>query len=137
MSKFTYELARERKFITKKNIFIFAAIVLVCAAIWLFYALAPNGGTAEIKLDGELYETVDFASLEAAKEIFIDPNLAGGVELTITADSTGISVTRATCPDKTCVETGKIARAGEVIICLPAKLSITVSGASDADAITY
>ncbi len=37
----------------------------------------------------------------------------------------------ANCPDKLCVHQGKISRTGEVITCLPNKLTVTVFGAEE------
>ena len=39
----------------------------------------------------------------------------------------------ADCPDKLCVHQGKIDKTGEVITCLPNKLTVTVIGADSGD----
>ncbi|HBE87040.1 MAG TPA: hypothetical protein DDW53_19330, partial [Lachnoclostridium sp.] len=38
------------------------------------------------------------------------------------------SITEASCPDKVCVRTGKIHRSGELIVCLPNRVVITIEG---------
>ena len=42
-------------------------------------------------------------------------------------------LTHANCPDSLCVKQGKIASRGQVITCLPNKLTVTVYGAADGD----
>ncbi len=131
------ELTNGRKFISKKNIIFFAVLILLSAAVWLFFIFSPSGGTADIEINGEPYKTVNLPALAAPEVLRIDSTLTGGIEITVTADNTGIAVTHSTCPDKTCMKTGKISKAGEAVICLPAKLSITIGGKSRADAVTY
>lgn len=42
-------------------------------------------------------------------------------------------LTHANCPDSLCVKQGKIASRGQVITCLPNKLTVTVYGAAEGD----
>lgn len=45
-------------------------------------------------------------------------------------ENDGVTVTSSDCPDKVCVETGKITRAGQSIVCLPAHISIEIQGSA-------
>ena len=51
--------------------------------------------------------------------------------LTVHISGGKVWVTDADCPDKTCVRTGVITRAGQSIVCLPNKVTVTISGESD------
>ena len=42
----------------------------------------------------------------------------------------------ADCPDKVCIHRGKISKAGETIICLPNRLTVTVSGEVEIEGFT-
>ena len=50
------------------------------------------------------------------------------VRAVFTAD--GVRVSGADCPSQDCVRTGEITRAGESIVCLPARIVITLTGGS-------
>ena len=41
----------------------------------------------------------------------------------------------ADCPDKVCIHRGKVSNAGETIICLPNRLTVTVSGEAEIEGI--
>ena len=54
--------------------------------------------------------------------------LNGGTN-TITVENGTVRMTEAACPDHLCVHQGKISGAGQVITCLPNRLTVTVFGA--------
>ncbi len=58
-----------------------------------------------------------------------------GITLTVEVDDGCVSVTGSDCPDKVCKSTGKISRAGEAIVCIPAETVIKIGegGTSDED----
>lgn len=54
-----------------------------------------------------------------------------GYTLTVHAADGSLSVTESNCPGQDCVHSGIISRAGQSIVCLPAHISIQLSGSSD------
>ena len=58
--------------------------------------------------------------------------LNGGTN-TLTIEGGKAWLTHANCPDSLCVKQGKIHNNGQVITCLPNKLTVTVYGAADDD----
>lgn len=56
--------------------------------------------------------------------------------LVLLVERDGVSVTHADCPDGICRRTGKIARAGESIVCAPFGVVILLSGEGDLDGVT-
>lgn len=54
----------------------------------------------------------------------------GGLLLTVTIADGGVSVTSSDCPDGVCVRTGIIQKAGEAIVCVPARVVIAIHGTS-------
>ena len=56
--------------------------------------------------------------------------LNGGSNILVIEDGRAY-LSDANCPDKLCVHQGKISRTGEVITCLPNKLTVTVFGAEE------
>ncbi|MCI8387459.1 MAG: NusG domain II-containing protein [Clostridiales bacterium] len=51
-----------------------------------------------------------------------------GHTLVIHIDGGTLSVTEADCPDRLCMKAGKISRAGQTIICVPARVLIEIKG---------
>ena len=46
----------------------------------------------------------------------------------LTVEDGAASVTEADCPDKICVEQGRVRYTGQCITCLPNKLTVTLEG---------
>jgi len=59
-------------------------------------------------------------------------------ELTCIIQSQEVKVIESTCPDKLCTKQGWISKQGESIICLPNRISITITGGNNVvDSTTY
>lgn len=59
-----------------------------------------------------------------------------GYTLTITVENGAVRVAHSDCPNQDCVRSGAISRAGQSIVCLPARVAVTLEGAaSDYDLI--
>ncbi len=103
------------KFITIRDFLIILAI-LVPAMIFLMIKSSDNGGYAEFSYNGKIVNTV---SLSEDTKITVN-----GVVFIIEDNS--VSVLSSPCPDKICVKSGKIAKNGETIICLPERASVGI-----------
>lgn len=107
----------------KKQHFIYAGIflfiILLCVIIiWL----KPAAAVAEIYLDGELVETIRWSSLTETVRI---PVGGGNV---VAADSSGVWMEEANCPDKLCIRQGKRRVSGMPIVCLPNRVTVVLKG---------
>ena len=100
---------------------IYAVLVLLCAALFLLPLLRGNKDqlTAQIVADGKTVETVALSSLQAEET----REYCGCV---IVLSPTGVRVEDADCPDRLCVKTGTITRAGEAIACVPNRVVVTL-----------
>lgn len=78
-----------------------------------------------IKVDGEEYETIELKRNMPRKEIEVRTDF--GYNL-VEVDSTGARVLEASCKDKLDVKFGKIENIGEIIVCLPNKLTVEIEG---------
>lgn len=87
-----------------------------------------------VEIDGQ--ESDRFALADVMTESRTYTN--NGVTLTVAGcaiieqdtETLGVRVTQSNCPTQDCVHTGQISRAGQSIVCLPARIVITLVGAS-------
>lgn len=113
----------------KKNEIILAAGIL--AAAFLLYIgnlilFSKPSTLAEIAVDGNVVATLDLA-----KDTEMDiEGYEGGSNHLVIKDGEA-SVTDASCPDKVCMKKGGIQKNGEMIICLPNRVTIRITGNED------
>lgn len=98
------------------------ALAAVCA-LWFWRAPSGEVLTAVVSIDGAEVERLPLADAERTYT-----SRGYTVRAVFTAD--GVRVSGADCPTQDCVRTGEITRAGESIVCLPARIVITLTGGS-------
>ena len=122
----------KKHIITKADILLAAALILLCAAAcWYVWSEGSRGAFAEVSVNGELYGSYP---LDRDDEISIDSGY-GHNNLTI-RDGKAL-MTEASCPDGYCLSQhrreGGIDSSNQTIICLPNRVSVTVkTGDNDA-----
>jgi len=113
----------------RKTDFIAVAAILLAAGVLLLFRLRDSSppAAAEIYLNGELIKTVplhtgeerSFSLPEREKVVFhLYPDGA-------------IAFESSDCPDKVCVHTGRLRRAGQTAACLPNGLLLKIAGGAD------
>ncbi|MBQ2971488.1 MAG: NusG domain II-containing protein [Ruminococcus sp.] len=124
---------RDRKLFAVADIFIilFAVVISVVALVSQL-----NSKTDElscvVRVGGEVVRRVPLSQVNE-KECF---EVEGEFPVTVVMTNTSVYVESASCPDKLCEHTGEIKRASQSIVCLPAKVSVTLdSSNSDLDAV--
>lgn len=108
----------------KRDIILIASVLIVAIAFFLIVELTKEEGAGVVvKVDG--IEVAEYS-------LFADGTypLNGGTNILVIENGKAY-LTDANCPDKLCVHQGKISRTGEVITCLPNKLTVTVYGAEE------
>ena len=106
-------------------------IVILALSISLYFILyrGPAEETrVNIYVDGELVRSEGLA--ETMSPIVVESSYGCNI---IEIDSNAAEVTWSDCSSQVCVRTGKISRPGEVIVCLPHRLLITITGSRGAD----
>ncbi len=78
---------------------------------------------AVIKQDDTVISTIDLNNLQGSKTI----QLNGVYHATIIAENGHIRFQDSDCPDKTCVKTGWLDHTGEIAVCMPNKIIISIS----------
>ena len=96
-----------------------AVLILLVAGV-IIGNVMPAGNVV-INIDNKENETI---SLKENERVVIDNEY--GKNVIIIRDEQ-VFVESADCPDKTCVKQGKIMKTGQSIVCLPHRLTVTIS----------
>lgn len=109
-----------------KWICLFTVICIFCAIIWiLLNNKITNNKTAIIKQDGQVIREIDLKKVQEPYEFEIKTK--DGHSNTIRVEYNKIAIIDADCADKVCVNTGYISNSIVPIVCLPHRLSITIT----------
>lgn len=122
-----------------KNDWILIAVVLVAAlALWAGIQFSQGedvkDGVAIVTIGGEVYGQYP-----------LDQNLSKTIEVSEDAYNVleikdgKVDISKASCPDKVCVEHHKISKQNQSIVCLPNKVVVTIENGveSDVDSVTH
>lgn len=124
----------KERLLRRADVLLIVVLAALCAVLLLVQRFSPQATRADIYVDGALYTTIDLHEAMPAQEL----TLATEPQVTINAAGGSISFTHAACPDQLCVAYGRLAKAGQTAVCLPAGVVICVRGqAAGWDAITY
>ena len=108
----------------KRDLILIGGILIIALVLFAFVKLtAKEGAYVMIRIDGEEVEQYSLSDEGTYA-------LNGGTNI-LHIEGEEAWLTEADCPDKLCVNQGKINRTGEVITCLPNKLTVTVYGTED------
>lgn len=116
-----------------KRIDVIIILLLLVAAVILSAALKhtqDGGGYAEIIYGGNVVRMVDL-SKDCTFSVSELPHIVFEVK------DNKIAFMESDCPDKICVKTGFISKAGQTAACLPNKTIINITANSDIDTMIY
>ncbi len=106
--------------ISYTDVIIIGMVLLFSFGGYVFAGSSSGGGkTAVIEVDGEI-----FGRYPMKESITVDVNGKNTVEIT----ESYVRVIYADCPDKSDVKQGKIENGGQVIVCLPNKMTVRIEG---------
>lgn len=115
----------------KKWEIILVTLLAMGLCIWAFWPKSP-GNTVSVTVNGSesgVYPLEDALSLPMEGY--------GGFSLTLVIENGSARVENSSCPDLICQHHTAISRAGEQIVCLPARIVITITGEeAQVDAVT-
>lgn len=108
-------------------------IIIILFAIALGYGIRwyndykyrNSESIVSIEIDGKLYKSFD---LKKAKDEVILLPLKDDEHSEVEFKQGKVRIKYADCPDKICVKTGWISKPGEMIVCIPYKVVIRISG---------
>ena len=108
----------------KRDILLIGVLLAVVLTVLLVLTLTKEKGAyVEVFQDGERIATYP---LDIPREV----SLNGGTNILVIEDGVAY-LSYATCPDRTCVNTGKISYNGQSIVCLPHRITVKVVSGAD------
>lgn len=118
---------------TKWDALVVLAVLLLALALAArpyFAARSAGELTVSITIDGETVERCALTDYTGGSYE------SRGYTLTVAVENGAVRVSESDCPNQDCVHSGAISRAGQSIVCLPARVAVTLEGAaSDYDLI--
>ncbi len=109
--------------------YIIISVVIICAVIMLL-PVKNTGDIAVLHCDGQQVKTFDLS-------INTEFVFKGDYTNVIIVKDGAVSINDADCPDKVCVYSGKISKAGQSICCLPNKVIVRIiSSKTETDVIS-
>lgn len=117
------ENSQKRKYIKLSDIFVVLMVIAVAVSVILCFSLKDKGQelVAVIRVDGEVYSEIKLSEVSAPYEVSVVTE-DGVVTVHISGD--GACVVSSPCPDELCVNTGKITKQGQSVVCLPERVSV-------------
>jgi hypothetical protein len=122
-----------RYILTVADRFLFIALLILCVgSFWAVKSLRPQGKEVIIEFQSNI---IYQGSLFTDKHLEVTGQI--GIT-TVEIENAEVWVSHSDCPHQICVKTGKIDRAGDIIVCIPNKVVVRVKkrGQSIYDAIT-
>lgn len=100
---------------------VLAAVIL----IWNIQGASPDPDvTAVITQDGRVIKQLDLLNLDEPEYLY----LTGTVSQVIVAERGRIRFLESDCPNRTCVNSGWLTRAGDRAVCVPSRVVIKIVG---------
>lgn len=106
------------------SIILITSIVVVCI-VWIICSnfAGVKGATAVVKVSGETVCT-----LNLDENTSVDIGGKNNIKLKVVIEDGFVCVKSSECPDKICVNKGKISKTNENIVCLPAETVVEIQG---------
>ena len=128
-------MIRQNKKVIIRDISLLFVLIILSFGIFLYISYKQNTDKkiAVITKDNTLIQEI---SLDEVSENY-DINVDGDIPVVISVGKDCIYFKKSDCPDKICVNTGKLTQVGDIAVCLPAKVSVEIRGSEKSfDSIT-
>ena len=115
------KLKTDKKKSLRFDVILIASLLTVSLiAVGLLFLTRKGGDRVVVEIAGE--RVAEYSLFENGEYV-----LNGGTNILVIENGEAY-LSYADCPDRTCVRTGKIKYAGQSIVCLPNKVTVTVKG---------
>lgn len=121
---------KERKFFSLFDILIIFIVLAVSVfSFMLVFSRDTDNLTCVVRCDSKEVYSVSLSEITGVCEKTIDSEYP----LTIVIENDSVYIKDACCPDKLCEHTGEIHSANQSVVCLPAKVSVTLESGIDSE----
>lgn len=105
------------------------ALLLTAVVIWLWLHLQPAGLQVQITAPSgtQTYALTQARTLSLQGE--------NGITVTVEIRNGAVWFVQSECPDRVCVHSGKLSKAGQSAACVPAGITVRVLGEGQVDAV--
>ena len=110
------------KFSKRDVIYLLSLLIIGIVFTVCIFAFSKSGNTLVISVDGKLYGEY---SLTKDDKIYISNEYGTNI---IVIENGEVYMEDADCPDKLCMNQGRIKKAGQNIVCLPHRLVLEITG---------
>ena len=114
----------KRKLISLKEFLIIAAIAIPALCAYIFFGAGAAGTHAEIRMHNRVVHTV---TLNEDKIFYLAPHPA--VQFIVRGGR--IAFYKSNCPDHICVRTGFLHLPGQIAVCMPNRVVLSIVGLAD------
>lgn len=121
---------------TKTDIILIVTVLLISVASVIFLIIFDLGNATgfEITVDGKLHSAYSFAELKNGEIIEIKTEYGYNKFL---YENNSIKCIDTDCKDKIEMKSGAISKTNQVLVCLPHKLTVQITGKNSIDAVSY
>lgn len=121
---------------TKADIILISTVFLI-SVFAIIYSSVYSSNTAtgfDICVDGKLHSSYSFAELKNGEIIEIETEYGYNKFL---YENNGIRCIETDCRDKIEIRAGRISKTNQVLVCLPHKLTVEITGKKNIDTVSY
>lgn len=122
----------------KKGDYILIVLLILVSVGSFFFMRIPSSGTGKtaiVKVDGQIVKEIPFTQENVGKHFVIESKYGRNV---VEMEADRVHVIEADCPDKLDVKQGYIEREGQMIVCLPNRMTIEIrEDKDDLDAVVH
>lgn len=124
-------MANDKK-IKKGDLIILASLCLLCVLLFILPFFNNDKATATVTLDGETVREIDLSPSTESYTFEVNSCVIRVEENTVKFESSS-------CPDKLCIKSGALSKAGDIAACVPNKVVVAIKGkkSKDADMVAY
>lgn len=131
MKNYFARTTQERKLLGRVDVLIIILIAAICVGSCVPLFLKKGDVTAKIIYDGETVEEINLSQNE--KKFTLE---VGRCDIAVEGHE--IFFANSPCPDKVCMNAGRLRKSGEFASCVPEKVAIILKGGEKSpDAVTY
>ncbi len=122
--------------LTKADIILIAGIILFSVILILLMIFHTQGDANgfEIRIDGKLHSAYLFSDLKDGEYIEIKTEYGYNKFL---YENKKIKCVETDCLDKTEIKSGTISKTNQILICLPHRLTVQITGQNSIDTVSY